>query len=196
MRRMIKVGGSLLDWPQLGPQLRGWLAAYPGDDNLLVAGGGPAADWVREAQRLHGMSDQAAHWLAIRAMQLSAGVLAELLPQAIVCGDLARLAASAPHGRIVIIDTLKVLEQEHDPLADHALPAGWDVTSDSIAAHLASATMAEELVLMKSALPKASTLSAAAEEGYVDHWLPHCWRQAVRCVNLRGEGEEKMMNAE
>ena len=82
MRRMIKVGGSLLDWPQLGPQLRAWLAACSGDDNLLVAGGGPAADWVREAQRQHALSDQAAHWLAIRAMQLSAGLLAELLPQA------------------------------------------------------------------------------------------------------------------
>ena len=196
MRRMIKVGGSLLDWPQLGPQLRAWLAAYPDDDNLLIAGGGPAADWVREAQRQHGLSNRAAHWLAIRAMQLSAGVLAELVPQSIVCGHLAELTVSPPRGRIVILDVLNVLQQEASTAADHALPASWDVTSDSIAAHLARATGADELVLIKSALPQASTLAAAAEEGYIDRWLPHCWQRAVRCVHLRDGWTEKEIGSE
>jgi aspartokinase-like uncharacterized kinase len=199
MRRMIKVGGSLLDWPELGPRLRTWLARYPDDDNLLIAGGGPAAEWVRAAQRQHAFGEEAAHWLAIRAMQLTAAMLAELLPRAIVATDLAELIPQVPHGRAVIIDVLKVLEQERGTAADGALPASWDVTSDSIAAHLATATMADELVLMKSALPRASTLTAAAEEGYVDRWLPQCWRRAVRCVNLREEGgndECGMMNDE
>ena len=38
----------------------------------------------------------------------------------------------------MIVDALEVLEQESRPAADRALPASWDVTSDSIAAHLAT----------------------------------------------------------
>ncbi|HEY5311716.1 MAG TPA: hypothetical protein VIK18_04330 [Pirellulales bacterium] len=221
MRRVIKVGGSLLDWPLLGPTLQAWLAAYTADDNLLVAGGGPAADWVRRAQRVHGFSDQAAHWLAIRAMQLGAGLLAELLPQATVCDDPAELTAPAPSGRLVIFGALGWLEreqdmpgtekkdspqrhrdtekkregegegegegEEHQP-SGGTLPASWDVTSDSIAAHLASALAADELVLLKSALPQTTSIAAAAAEGYIDRWLPHCWRRTIRCVNLRAAG--------
>jgi hypothetical protein len=50
---------------------------------------------------------------------------------------------------------------------------------------------------MKSALPCASTLPEAAEEGYVDRWLPNCWQHPVRCVNLRATDweEKEMMNA-
>jgi hypothetical protein len=212
MRRVIKVGGSLLDWPQLGPALNAWLASCSADENVLLAGGGPAADWVRQAQRVHGFSDHAAHWLAIRAMQLGARLLAELLPQAIVCVAPAELKAPARGGRIVIFDALFWLEREQDTLGtekdspqrhrgtekkreeeEHrpsgkTLPASWDVTSDSIAAHLAGTIAADELVLLKSALPQATSIAAAAADRYIDCWLPNCWRRTIRCVNLRAAG--------
>ncbi|HWC89814.1 MAG TPA: hypothetical protein VG433_09165 [Pirellulales bacterium] len=214
LRRVIKVGGSLWDWPRLGPTLQAWLATCAADESVLLAGGGPAADWVRQAQLMHGFSDQAAHWLAIRAMQLSAGLLAELLPQAIVCMDPAELATPARGGRVVIFDPLGWLEGEQGALGKGkndspqrhrgtektreekmkgdvgggVLPASWDVTSDSIAAHLAGTIAADELVLLKSALPQATSIAAAAAEGYIDRWLPNCWRSTVRCVNLRAAG--------
>lgn len=210
-RRVIKVGGSLFDWPLLGPNLRAWLARCAADDNLLVAGGGFAADWIRQAQTLHKLPDEAAHWLAIRAMQLSACLLAELVPVAAISADPLELAAHPAGARLVIVDVFDWLRREPSSLGQRAiggtekgragealsadqLPASWDVTSDSIAAHLAQLVAADELVLLKSTLPPAKSMHAAAAAGYVDRWLSQCWKRPVRCVNLRAEDwpEEKV----
>ncbi|NUQ61799.1 MAG: hypothetical protein HUU20_04880 [Pirellulales bacterium] len=69
------------------------------------------------------------------------------------------------------------------------LPHTWDVTSDSIAAALAAALSARELVLLKScARPEPwSSLREAAEAGYVDRFLPvaAAGLDRVRFVDLR-----------
>jgi len=63
------------------------------------------------------------------------------------------------------------------------LPHAWSVTSDSIAARLAQAVAAGELVLLKSAAPPPD-LGAA---DYVDEWFATAARDvpSVRIVNLR-----------
>ncbi len=55
---------------------------------LLIAGGGPAADLVRALDRIHGLGDQTAHRLALHAMDLTANILAELLPSTVAVHDL------------------------------------------------------------------------------------------------------------
>ena len=40
---VVKVGGSLFDWPDLTPRLRDYLATLAGKNVLLIPGGGPAA---------------------------------------------------------------------------------------------------------------------------------------------------------
>ncbi len=72
---VVKVGGSLFDSPRLGPALRAYLDALAPADVLLVPGGGPVADAVRELDRTHGLGEEAAHWLALRSL----GVTKELL---------------------------------------------------------------------------------------------------------------------
>ena len=47
MIRVVKVGGSLLDLPQLPQKLRMWLAAQSPAHNVLVVGGGPLVEQVR-----------------------------------------------------------------------------------------------------------------------------------------------------
>ena len=70
------------------------------------------------------------------------------------------------------------------------LPHTWEVTSDSIAAHIAEILCANELVLLKSApLAKSCATHEAAEQGYVDAFFPQAAARAskIRCVNLRDE---------
>src|SRR5205823_2457906 len=79
---VVKVGGSLYDMPDLGPRLRAWLRAEAGPDVLLVPGGGPAADVVRDLDRIHRLGEEDAHWLALGALQMNAMFLALLLSPA------------------------------------------------------------------------------------------------------------------
>ena len=69
MSILVKLGGSLLDLPDLGPRLAAFLNAQPPGPPLLVVGGGAGADRIRELDRAGRFyrADQA-HWLAIRAM--------------------------------------------------------------------------------------------------------------------------------
>ncbi|HEV3003061.1 MAG TPA: hypothetical protein VGX78_01305, partial [Pirellulales bacterium] len=80
--RVIKLGGSLLDLPDVAGRLRNWLARQATVSNIALVGGGRLADVVRDYDRLHSMSDYDSHWLAIRAMELNSRLLASLLREA------------------------------------------------------------------------------------------------------------------
>ena len=85
MRRslaVVKVGGSLYDLPDLGPRLQRWLNHVPANDVLIVPGGGPAADVIRDLDRIHHLGEENAHWLALEALRLNAHFIARLLPPA------------------------------------------------------------------------------------------------------------------
>src|SRR5947209_1436057 len=87
---VVKVGGSLYDLPDLGPRLGRWLGASPGRRALLVPGGGPTADVIRQFDACHGLGEATAHELALRALTLNAHFLAALVPAAVVVDDPAR----------------------------------------------------------------------------------------------------------
>src|SRR5262249_34917608 len=82
---VLKVGGSLLDWPELPVRLAGLLEArlssHPQERPVLIAGGGGAADLVRVLDRVHHLGDSTAHELAIQALDFTARLLAALLPR-------------------------------------------------------------------------------------------------------------------
>src|SRR5581483_10984790 len=75
---VVKIGGSLLDLPDLGPRLKKWLEQSAATV-LVVPGGGAAADAVRRLDQLHRLGESRAHWLALRAVQLNASLLGDLL---------------------------------------------------------------------------------------------------------------------
>jgi 5-(aminomethyl)-3-furanmethanol phosphate kinase len=180
---VVKVGGSLFDRPDLGPRLRRWLDANAPPETLLVPGGGAAADAVRELQRTHGFDDEAAHWLALRAMTLNAHALAALLPGSCVIDgpDLAELAWE--QSRRPVLAAFAFGESD-EAESDH-LPHTWAVTSDSVAARAAT-LLGADLTLLKSAAPPAGDVAAWVASGYVDAWLPRVVAGLrVRAVDLR-----------
>ena len=76
----VKLGGSLLEAAELRPWLAA-LAVLPGAPRVVVPGGGPFADTVRDAQARLGFHDLAAHRMAILAMQQYGLMLQALEPR-------------------------------------------------------------------------------------------------------------------
>ncbi|MBY0461276.1 MAG: hypothetical protein K2V38_28460 [Gemmataceae bacterium] len=166
---VVKVGGSLFDHPALGPTLREYLESLRPAEVLLVVGGGAVADAVRDLDRLHGLGEESAHWVALRSLGVTAAFVERLL------GGGALLDAHA-----------FALADEARP---GALPHSWDVTTDSIAARVAGVYCAERLVLLKSRdIPPGTPWTVASREGWVDAHFPHV-AQTLGCpvevVNFR-----------
>jgi aspartokinase-like uncharacterized kinase len=180
--QVVKVGGSLLDDPELPRRLRAWLSLQSRASTALVVGGGRFADAVRYYDKMLRLGDLAAHELAIRAMSLATALLARQLPEAPVTEDLDH-ARKCP---LCLIAPSVFLNGE----AGQSLPASWTVTSDSLAAWLARTLEAEELVLLKSVSPpEACSKRQAAEMGLVDRYFPTVAADLprVRVVHLREE---------
>ncbi|HEV7223867.1 MAG TPA: hypothetical protein VGN42_14260 [Pirellulales bacterium] len=187
--RVVKLGGSLLDLPDLPSRFRCWLQRQPAAPTVLLAGGGKMVDALRDADRLHGLGETVSHWLCIRAMTIHAELLSALFAEAVPCRSLAQWRSTPPPA-LTILDPWIFLHEEEPRLAGLSLPASWQVTSDSIAARFAQAVGAGELALLKSAPPApGSTLAEAAAAGYVDAFLPRLAGAAppVRCVDLRAK---------
>ncbi len=189
MVRVVKVGGSLLDLPDLPGRLRSWLAAQSPAHHVLLAGGGSLCNQVRKWHDRHPLDEEAAHWLCVDLMSATARLLRSWLPELTLTDDDRQLCGRLGKPGATIFDAAKWLRDPEPALPGVALQRNWDVTSDAIAGRLAVTLAAEELVLLKS---NASTiadsdLAALAAEGYVDQMLPRLARELppVRMVNLR-----------
>jgi aspartokinase-like uncharacterized kinase len=188
--RVIKLGGSLLDLPDLPDRFRRWLARQPAASNVIVAGGGPLADFLRDADRIHNLDEVAVHWLCVESLTITAQLVALLLPEARLVRGLREVREHLGNGSTPQIFDPQGFVRENGHRARHALPPGWEVTSDSIAARVAWELAASELVLLKSAAPPASTLDGLAAMGYVDASFPRAAAElSVRIVNLRAAAE-------
>ena len=82
MTRVIKVGGSMLDWAPLPERLLAWLARQAPASNVFVAGGGEFVELIRRDDASHHLSEEDAHQLCLRALRSTARVLEYVLEQA------------------------------------------------------------------------------------------------------------------
>ena len=185
--RVVKVGGSLFDFPELAPALRAWLAAQPCARNVLVAGGGAFADVIREANQRFTLGEEISHWLCIEALRVTARLLAAIVPETRLVTALPQLRTALAEDDDVgpIVFCLESFMREVEPaLDDRSLPHAWSVTTDSIAARLAETIEADELVLLKSSDPPANTEDLGC---YVDKYFATAARNVkkVRFVNLK-----------
>lgn len=141
---VIKLGGSLIG----SSELTSWLdilARFSHGKVIIVPGGGIFADAVRQAQKLTQLNDQAAHKMAVLAMNQYGELIASLNPVIVKAASELEIAERGFQHRAIVWLPSQMVS------ADEAIPANWDVTSDSLAAWLAVKLNAEHLVLVKSA---------------------------------------------
>jgi 5-(aminomethyl)-3-furanmethanol phosphate kinase len=138
---VVKVGGGLLRDEGLDGLRRACAevrALATSRRVLVVPGGGPFADAVRDIDARVGLGDAVAHALAMRAMDQLGVLLGPLLPDA---ERLDRLVAPRALGLLAAAPAFAVRPD---------IPASWAVTSDSLAVLAAGAIGATEAVLLKA----------------------------------------------
>jgi aspartokinase-like uncharacterized kinase len=146
---VVKIGGGLTAYPGALERVCAAVADASRDHRIVVVpGGGPFADAIREFDRRVGVSPDAAHWMAILAMDQYAHVLAGRIPGAVLVEDPGAIGDALGPGRVAVLAPSRWMRS-----AD-VLPHSWAVTSDSIAAFVAGALDAARLVLIK---PEAGT---------------------------------------
>ncbi len=184
---VVKVGGSLFDWPEFPARLRAYVESRRQERPVLIVGGGPAADWIRQLDRTFGLGAVKAHALAVRSLDLTARVVAEMVPGLEVAERFEDLEPLFTNGRIPVLAPRLPLDDD-DRDSDRPLAKSWDVTTDSIAARLAVRLGAGELVLLKSVdAPPDASRDELARLRLVDPAFPEESRSLARVVvvNLR-----------
>lgn len=192
MIRVVKVGGSLFDLPDLPRRLRAWLAAQPPAHNVLVGGGGPLVEQVRTWHAACGIDETAAHWMCVDLLTVTAHLLHAWLPEIPLVEDDRLLCQRVGHEGDTIFGPAPWMRHSEPGLPGAWLPTDWDTTSDSIAGRLAVALRAQEFVLLKSELPHRKAgweLSALAAVGYIDRILAQMAPELppTRLVNMRAD---------
>src|SRR5260370_41527482 len=95
---VVKLGGS----HAFSEHLAGWVAAIAGcaGDIVVVPGGGPFADAVRDSQPKIGFDDEAAHHMALLAMEQYGCALASLNGALVPADSLAAIQHAREAGKV------------------------------------------------------------------------------------------------
>lgn len=172
MTVIFKLGGSLLNLVDLTSRIQAVTALRASQKCLIVSGGGPTADLVREWCCVHRLSDETAHWLAISSLDLNRQLLQNVLGwYSAGCrrdADSSWTKTSSP----LMLRMTEFLQNE-EATGSELIPHNWSVTSDSLAAWVTLRWPADELVLIKSVpVPRGLTALEASQQGLVDEFFP------------------------
>jgi aspartokinase-like uncharacterized kinase len=176
---VIKIGGSLAETGRL----KACLAAVFGLRRrvVVVPGGGPFADAVRERQKQEGLTDSEAHFLAIAAMHDMAAMLLLQQPGLVCAETLSDIGAAWRRGRIPVWLPLRLARR------DDTIPRDWSVTSDGLAARLAERLGRLPVVLIKSVrVPRSEPARSLAARGVVDPTFAAIVRRSGLCWAIAG----------
>jgi aspartokinase-like uncharacterized kinase len=159
--RVIKLGGSLFHTPELRQWLELLDSASQQETVVIVPGGGPFADEVRHAQRLHRFSDSSAHHMALLAMAQFGLLIADLAPESQVFYYPHQDPHQLPPGLHVWLPDRSLLNASE-------IPHSWDVSSDSLALWLCQELEADELIMIKRSTVVSSRIQALIQHGVID----------------------------
>jgi aspartokinase-like uncharacterized kinase len=196
MRRVIKIGGSLLPQDSLAETIQSWTDAQPPAETVAIVGGGELIDAVRRLDDAHGFDPAWVHWHCVGLLRTTFRWLGDqLLGWQLHATDrqFEELRMRQPRTgsptrsercHLVAVDSFYHVGKESP------LPEDWTTTTDAIAGWLAVLLDADELVLLKSCdVDDSVSLAELADQGVVDGALPMFADQLrrVRFVNFRRE---------
>ncbi len=171
---VVKIGGSLLGRGDLAQWLR-VLTEHGKGKLVIVPGGGAFADTVRGVQQRFQFSDFYAHRMALKAMEQYGLLLMGLNPELVPGSSEEELHHQAKTGKVPVWFPYDMVTQSPE------ITSGWDITSDSLAAWLASRLGAQHLVLVKCV--RASGMPVAVAEvslkGVVDAAFARSMKPAI-----------------
>ncbi|HBN77822.1 MAG TPA: hypothetical protein DD473_18835 [Planctomycetaceae bacterium] len=185
---LVKIGGSLLEWPEFPVRLSQFLDGIPSP--ILIVGGGKTTDVVRRWDELYQLGEEASHCLAISSLDLTARLLFQLLPNSQLCDSSISCLNLLNYKKIPIIlpgQWIATLE----PDSTTVLPHHWQTTSDSIALWLSAELRISRLILLKSVdLPEIWDWNEIAELELIDAEFPRLLKRlnfnpSISWENLR-----------
>ena len=176
---VIKVGGSLLGLRRLHAELAEFLDGLDTHQVVLLTGGGPAVKALHRLSKSLPFTEAEAHWHCIDLMSDLTHSLSETYPNSVAVTSWVEAERAWEVDRIPWFVVESYLRAD-DPSKDH-LPHSWDVSSDSIAAHLAARYGADLILLKACELPRRkASAKILAKRGIVDAWFP---KVAVKLVS-------------
>ncbi len=192
MRRVVKVGGSLIHRSDLTGALPRWFEAQPPAENLVIVGGGSLVNAIREIDSIRPGKPESTHWLCVDLLDCTFRLAASWFDWPAVA-DADQLAQSIEEGFEIDRPTLVAVRSFYGPDRDQGkrlLPSDWQTTTDSIAALLALVVNADELVLLKSCdVDSSLNYDQLAAAGIVDEAFPTVAEKVhrVRLEKLRNQ---------
>jgi 5-(aminomethyl)-3-furanmethanol phosphate kinase len=203
---VIKVGGSLA----LNPEKLKILCLTLSDISqkqrlIMVPGGGEFADTVRALDERFDLSVQFSHQMAILAMDQYGYLLSNLVGNSCLVDKLENVKKVLDSGKLPIF-----LSSSYFAGAD-PLPNSWDITSDSIAVHVAGQLSACRIVLITDvdgiftkdprkfadakliSIISAKELESFEERTSVDKYLPKLLAETkIECYVINGLYPERV----
>jgi|SRR5690554_677962 len=172
---IIKLGGSLYNTIELKTWLTRLNEVAKRQPLVIVPGGGPFADQVRQAQQQHQFDDRHAHHMAILAMAQFGLLLHGLLPSANMVKTPAAVTVQ-PQLSIWIPD---------DQLLKEDIAQNWLITSDSLALWFAQQLPApRQLSLIKRVQPESGDIRQLSAKAIIDRGFPTLYQQCPIATQL------------
>ena len=173
MRRVVKVGGSLLQQANLPRDLVAWLSSQQPAETLLIVGGGELIEAIRRIDRAALNDPATVHWRCVDLLQTTYQFVKDWYPNWESIETVAEFQRALDCGFSNSRPTLVAVGSFYRPESDGGLPTDWRTTTDAIAALLAIKCCSDELVLLKSCqVDDSLSINELAAAGIVDEALP------------------------
>lgn len=181
---VVKLGGSVVR----SSELQSWLDAIAQGAGriVVVPGGGALADEVRSSQSSLGFGDEAAHRMALLAMDQLAWAVAGLRPGFEVCDTEQTIRDRLEQALVAVWAPYALVSGRSD------IPQSWTVTSDSLALWLAGRLGAGSCYVIKSIARRLAAISAdqLARDGVVDAAFPSLLQRSGVKAYLLGRNDQ------
>ena len=169
MRRVIKVGGSLLLRSTLIQDLNRWIDSQPAAENWLIVGGGELIDAIRQLDQRVASEPAVVHWRCVDLLHTTYQFMGDWFPQWATIDNAKQFRQRLQSTPVVEETILVAVRSFYFPGAEDCLPRDWRTTTDAIAGLLAIHSNSDELVLLKSCdVDPTLSMDQLASTGVID----------------------------